>query len=67
MHHPNRIPYPLIKSQAKLADGNLESLIPRRLIFLTGIVGEVSEVLSAFMRDELNNPRFYMPGYRPTF
>jgi len=33
---------------------------------ITGIVGEVGEVLSAFMGEGLNDPRFYMPGYKPT-
>ena len=32
---------------------------------ITGIIGEVDEVISAFMRDGLNDPRFYMPGYKP--
>jgi predicted Fe-Mo cluster-binding NifX family protein len=33
---------------------------------ITGIVGEVGEVLSAFMDEGLNDPRFYMPGYNPS-
>jgi len=32
---------------------------------ITGIVGEVGEVLFAFKCDRLRDPRFYMPGYRP--
>ena len=42
-----------------------DKLTSAEISSITGIVGEVDEVLSAFMRDGLNDPRFYMPGYKP--
>ncbi len=42
-----------------------DKLTTAKISPITGIVGEVDEVLSAFMRDGLNDPRFYMPGYKP--
>ncbi|MGD8985611.1 MAG: NifB/NifX family molybdenum-iron cluster-binding protein [Desulfobacteraceae bacterium] len=31
---------------------------------ITGIAGEAEEVVAAFMAHRLNEPRFYMPGYK---
>jgi predicted Fe-Mo cluster-binding NifX family protein len=42
-----------------------DKLTATKISLITGIVGEVDEVLSAFMCDGLNDPRFYMPGYKP--
>jgi len=42
-----------------------DQLTAAKISPITGIVGEVDEVLSAFMCDGLNDPRFYMPGYKP--
>jgi hypothetical protein len=42
-----------------------DKLKAAEILPIIGIVGEVGEVLSAFMRDGLNDPRFYMPGYKP--
>lgn len=42
-----------------------DKLTAAKISPITGIVGEVSEVLSAFKSDRLRDPRFYMPGYRP--
>ena len=42
-----------------------DQLTAAKISPITGIVGEVGEVLSAFMCDELNDPHFYMPGYKP--
>ena len=42
-----------------------DKLTAAKISPITGIVGEVGEVLSAFMCDELNDPHFYMPGYKP--
>ena len=43
-----------------------DKLTAAKISPITGIVGEVDEVLSAFMGEGLNDPRFYMPGYNPT-
>ena len=43
-----------------------DQLTAAKISPITGIVGEIDEVLTAFMCDGLNNPRFYMPGYKPT-
>ena len=43
-----------------------DKLTAAKILPITGIVGEIDEVLTAFMCDGLNNPRFYMPGYKPT-
>ena len=43
-----------------------DKLTAAKISPITGIVGEIDEVLTAFMCDGLNNPRFYMPGYKPT-
>ena len=42
-----------------------DKLTAAKISPISGIVGEVNEVLSAFMFDGLNDPRFYMPGYKP--
>ena len=42
-----------------------DQLTAAKISPITGIVGEVDEVLSAFMCEGLNDPRFYMPGYKP--
>ena len=31
---------------------------------INGIAGDVDQVLSAFMDDHLDNPEFYMPGFK---
>lgn len=35
-----------------------------RLEMIHGIAGDVEDVLSAFLDDCLENPKFYMPGYK---
>jgi len=35
-------------------------------VFLrNGVAGDVDEVISAFLDDRIDMPRFYMPGYKP--
>jgi hypothetical protein len=41
-----------------------DKLTAAKISPITGIAGEVGEVLSAFICDGLNDPRFYMPGYK---
>jgi predicted Fe-Mo cluster-binding NifX family protein len=42
-----------------------DQLTAAKISPITGIVGDVSEVLSAFRCDGLNDPHFFMPGYKP--
>ena len=43
-----------------------DKLTAAKISPIAGIVGEIGEVLSAFKCGELKDPRFYMPGYRPS-
>ena len=42
-----------------------DQLTAAKISPITGIVGEVGEVLSAFSCDGLSDSRFFMPGYKP--
>jgi predicted Fe-Mo cluster-binding NifX family protein len=35
-----------------------------KISIITGIAGEAEDVVAAFMAHRLNEPRFYMPGYK---
>jgi predicted Fe-Mo cluster-binding NifX family protein len=34
--------------------------------FVNGIAGDIDAVLAAFIKDQLDDPSFYMPGYKET-
>ena len=51
---------------AGISQSLYDQLTAAKISPISGIVGEVGEVLSAFRCDGLNDPSFFMPGYKPT-
>ena len=35
-----------------------------KISLLNGIAGEIDAVITAYLKDRLDNPQFYMPGFR---
>ena len=47
-----------------ISDVLYNMLKDRGIRLITGIAGKADEIFDAFMSDYLDEPRFYMPGYK---
>ena len=47
-----------------ISDGFFKLIATADIRMITGIAGEVNQVLNAFRNDRLGEPRFFMPGNR---
>ena len=47
-----------------VSEGFANMLLGADIHLLNGIAGEIDDVITAFLEERLDNPQFYMPGFR---